>query len=91
MFSRGMAATGRFFANDGRRKPSRRRDSDKPAGGFIEEGGAAGEAGGVATAAATAAAAAAAKLEGEEAAREKEGLRSVPRHVAFVMDGNGRW
>eukprot|EP00903_Cladosiphon_okamuranus_P016408 g15129.t1 len=34
---------------------------------------------------------AAAKLESEEAAREKEGLRVVPRHVAFVMDGNGRW
>lgn len=84
MFSRGMAATGRFFANEGSRKTSGRRGSDALNGGVVEERGVAGQEAG-------AAAAAAAKLEIEEAAREKEGLRIVPRHVAFVMDGNGRW
>ena len=87
MFSRGMAATGRFFANEGSRKTSGRRGSDALNGGVVEERGVAGQEAG----AAAAAAAAAAKLEDEEAAREMEGLRIVPRHVAFVMDGNGRW
>ena len=83
MISRGMAATGRFFANEGSRKTSGRRGSDALNGGVVEERGVAGQEAG--------AAAAAAKLEDEEAAREMEGLRIVPRHVAFVMDGNGRW
>lgn len=81
MLSRGMAATGRFFANESRRRPSSGRgSSDKLNGGIVQDrGGAEAEA------------EAAAKLESEEAAREREGLRIVPRHVAFVMDGNGRW
>ena len=75
MLSRGMAATGRFFANESRRKTSGRRGGDELNGRVVGRRGSA----------------AAAKLEDEEAAREKEGLRTVPRHVAFVMDGNGRW
>eukprot|EP00752_Nemacystus_decipiens_P008553 g7640.t1 len=86
MLSRGMAATGRFFANESRRKTSGRRDSDKVNGGVAEERGAAGLESGVLEVVT-----AAAKPEDEEVAREKEGLRVVPRHVAFVMDGNGRW
>lgn len=84
MLSRGVAATERFFGNS-----RRRRSSGMVEGRVVrEEKAAGGEEGGEAAAAA---AASAAKLEGEEGAREREGLRVVPRHVAFVMDGNGRW
>lgn len=87
MLSRGMAATGRFFG-DSRRKSRRRRGSGEVEGTLVTGDGAwRGEEGGEAAAGATSAA----KLEGEEETREREGLRVVPRHVAFVMDGNGRW
>ncbi|CAM9265881.1 unnamed protein product [Ectocarpus sp. 13 AM-2016] len=84
VLSRGMAATEHFFANGRRRKNGRQAKGDE-----CDVRGSKG--GGEGPRPAAAAAAAAAKLEGEEEAREAEGLRVVPRHVAFVMDGNGRW
>ncbi|CAM9805523.1 unnamed protein product [Pylaiella littoralis] len=77
--SRGIAATERFFTNGSRRNRSRLGGSDRGNSGIVEKRTGA------------AAVTAAAKLEGEKGAREEEGLRGVPRHVAFIMDGNGRW
>lgn len=85
ILSRGVAATEDFFANGSKKRKNRRQAKSDES----EARGSKGE--GPRSAAAVAAAAAAAKLEGEEEAREAEGLRVVPRHVAFVMDGNGRW
>ncbi|CAB1113351.1 unnamed protein product [Ectocarpus sp. CCAP 1310/34] len=89
VLSRGMAATEHFFANGRRRKNGRQAKGDESDARGSKGGGEGPRP--PAAAVAAAAAAAAAKLEGEEQEREAEGLRVVPRHVAFVMDGNGRW
>ncbi|CAN0035379.1 unnamed protein product [Scytosiphon promiscuus] len=81
LLSRGMAATERFFASD-RRPKQPRAGREEIEGLGAKELGLTGE---------QERKAAAAKLEGEQEARDQEGLRTVPRHVAFVMDGNGRW
>lgn len=68
MLARGIAATGRLFANDSRKS----RRSERQERRREEEGGD--------------------EEDEQEAppAELEEGIR-VPRHVAFVMDGNGRW